>query len=99
MSMTAADMRSRDDVLRRLRDAWGRMTNEQRNMVKTMVELVAAEQSEQNIDDAIASLYQPITKKEMLESIDLGLAQAKRGEGQTLEETGAELAAEFGFAR
>ena len=98
MSMTAADVRSRDDVLQRLRDAWERMTNDQRNMVKTMVELVAAEQSEQNIDDEIASLYQPMTKNEILESIDLGLAQARRGEGQTLDETGAELAAEFGFA-
>ena len=99
MSMTAADARSRDDVLRRLRDAWESMTNDQRNMVKTMVELVVAEQSEQNIDEAISSFYQPMTKNEMLESIDLGLAQARRGEGQTLEETGAELAAEFGFAR
>ena len=99
MSMNAADMRSRDDVLRRLRDAWERMTNDQRNMVKTMVELVAAEQSDQNIDDAIAALYQPMTKEEIFESIDLGLAQARRGEGQTLEEVGAELAAEFGFAR
>ena len=43
MSMTAADARSRDDVLQRLRNAWENMTNDQRNRMKTMVELVAAE--------------------------------------------------------
>ena len=47
----------------------------------------------------IASLYEPLTREEMLTSIDRGLAEADRGEGQPLEEVGAELAAEFGFVR
>ena len=95
MSMTASDLQSLNDVVNNLRKAWEGMTREQRNMVKTMVDLVAKTEE----DNAIASLYEPLTREEMLASIDRGLAEADRGEGQPLEEVGAELAAEFGFVR
>ena len=93
--MTASDLQSLNDVVNNLRKAWEGMTREQRNMVKTMVDLVAKTEE----DNAIASLYEPLTREEMLASIDRGLAEADRGEGQPLEEVGAELAAEFGFVR
>ena len=95
MSMTASDLQNLNDVVNNLRKAWEGMTREQRNMVKTMVDLVAKTEE----DNAIASLYEPLTREEMLASIDRGLAEADRGEGQPLEEVGAELAAEFGFVR
>ena len=95
MSMTASDLQSLNDVVNNLRKAWEGMTGEQRNMVKTMVDLVAKTEE----DNAIASLYEPLTREEMLASIDRGLAEADRREGQPLEEVGAELAAEFGFVR
>ena len=95
VSMTASDLQNLNDVVNNLRKAWEGMTREQRNMVKTMVDLVAKTEE----DNAIASLYEPLTREEMLASIDRGLAEADRGEGQPLEEVGAELAAEFGFAR
>ena len=97
MSMTASDLQSLNDVVNNLRKAWEGMTREQRNMVKTMVDLVA--KTEEDDNSAIASLYEPLTREEMLASIDHGLAEADRGEGQPLEEVGAELAAEFGFVR
>lgn len=97
VSMTASDLQSLNDVVNNLRKAWEGMTREQRNMVKTMVDLVAKTEEDEN--SAIASLYEPLTREEMLASIDRGLAEADRGEGQPLEEVGAELAAEFGFVR
>lgn len=97
MSMTASDLQSLNDVVNNLRKAWEGMTGEQRSMVKTLVELVAKTEEDEN--SAIASLYKPLTREEMLASIDRGLAETDRGEGQPLEEVGAELAAEFGFVR
>ncbi len=97
MSMTASDLQNLNDVVDNLRKAWESMTGEQRNMVKTLVELVAKTEEDEN--NAISSLYKPLTRVEMLESIDRGLAEADRGEGQPLEKVSAELAAEFGFVR
>lgn len=97
MSMTATDLNNLNDVVNNLRRAWAGMTNEQRSMVKTLVDLVAKSEEEESA--AIASLYQPLSREEMLESIDRGLAEANRGEGQRLEEVGAELATEFGFSK
>ena len=97
MSMTASDLQNLNDVVNNLRKAWEGMTREQRNMVKTLVDLVAKTEDDEN--STIASLYEPLTREEMLTSIDRGLAEADRGEGQPLEEVGAELAAEFGFVR
>lgn len=97
MSMTASDLQNLNDVVNNLRKAWEGMTREQRNMVKTLVDLVAKTEDDEN--SAIASLYEPLTREEMLASIDRGLGEADREEGQPLEEVGAELAAEFGFIR
>ena len=97
MSMTASDLQNLNDVVNNLIKAWGGMTREQCNMVKTMVDLVA--KTEENENSAVASLYEPLTREEMLTSIDRGLAEADRGEGQPLDEVSAELAAEFGFVR
>ena len=97
VSMTASDLQNLNDVVNNLRKAWEGMTREQRSMVKTLVDLVAKTKEDEN--SAIASLYEPLTREEMLARIDSGLAEADRGEGQPLEEVGAELAAEFGFVR
>ena len=97
MSMTASDLKNLNDVVNTLKRAWEGMTSEQRSMVKTLVDLVAKNEADE--DRAIASLYEPLTREEMLASIDRGLAEADRGEGQPLEEAATDLAAEFGFAR
>ena len=97
MSMTTSDLQNLNDVVNNLRKAWEGMTREQRSMVKTLVDLVA--KTEEDGNSAIASLYEPLTREEMLASIDRGLTEADRGEGQPLEEVGAELAVEFGFVK
>lgn len=101
MAMTAAELDNLNKVVNNLRNAWKSMTNDQRNMVITMIDLVVASETmtETGSNDEIASFYEPLTREEMLESIDRGLAEADRNEGQLLEEVGAELAAEFGFVR
>ena len=48
MSMTASDLQNLNDVVNSLRKAWEGMTREQRNMVKTMVDLVAKTEKDEN---------------------------------------------------
>ena len=97
VSMTAADLKNLNDVVNNLKRAWEGMTNEQRSMVKTLVDSVT--KANDGDDIAIASLYEPLSRDEMLASIDRGLAEADQGYGQPLEEVSAELAAEFGFIK
>ncbi|MBR3504018.1 MAG: hypothetical protein IKO07_07210 [Clostridia bacterium] len=97
MAMTASDLKNLNDVVDNLRRAWEGMTSEQRSMVKTLVDMVV--KNEEDGNSAIASLYTPLAREEMLASIDRGLAEVDRGEGQPLVEAGAELATEFGFVK
>ena len=46
--MTASDLQSLNDVVNNLRKAWEGMTREQRNMVKTMVDMVAKTEEDEN---------------------------------------------------
>lgn len=99
MSMTAADQKNLDRVLKKLRGAWEDMTNDQRVMVKTLVDLVTTKGIEggEDMDAAIASFYRPLTEDEMFAEIEKAVAQADHGECITIEESKARHAAKYGL--
>ena len=99
MSMTAADQKNLDSVLKKLRGAWEDMTNEQRVTVKTLVDLVTAKGTDdsEDIDAAIASFYRPLTEDEMFAEIEKAVSQADHGECLTIEESKARHAAKYGL--
>ena len=49
------------------------------------------------MNPAEESPFRPLTEKELYERIDVGLAQAKRGEGMDAEEFEDEMRREFGL--
>ena len=59
MAMTAAELDNLNKVVNNLRNAWKSMTNDQRNMVITMIDLVVASETmtETGSNDEIASFY------------------------------------------
>lgn len=93
MAIATADMRRRDQLLIRLRDAWDDLSTEEQSAVEVLVNSVILNHG--GVEEA---LFPALSDSELYERIDRGIAEAEAGvyvDSGLFED---KLAAEFGLA-
>ena len=89
MTMTVDELH-RSSELEKTKKMLSSLTDWQIHAVQTMIRDFFLTPAKENP-------FRPLTEEELIERIDEGLAQAKRGEGMDAEEFEAEMRREFGF--
>ena len=95
MAMAIADLNRRDELLNRLKTVWGDMSSEERSAVEVVVNSIITSHARASGEEAT---FPSLTERELLERIDLSIAQANNGEYADANAFEKELAAEFGLA-
>ena len=94
MAMAITDLNKRDELLNRLRAVWGDMSSEERSAVEVVVNSIITSHTRASTEEVA---FPPLTEDELIERIDLSLAQANNGEYADADAFEKELAAEFGL--
>ena len=94
MAMAIADLNRRDELLNRLRTVWGDMSSEERSAVEVVVNSIITSHTKASTE---AVAFPPLTENELMDRIDLSLAQANNGEYVDADAFEKELAVEFGL--
>lgn len=94
MAMAITDLNKRDELINRLRTVWGDMSSEERSAVEVVINSIITSHTKASIEEVA---FPQLTESELLERIDLSLAQANNGVFVDAYAFESELAAEFGL--
>lgn len=94
MAMAITDLNKRDELINRLRTVWDDMSSEERSAVEVVVNSIITSHTKASIEEVA---FPPLTESELLERIDLSLAQANNGEFVDADAFESKLAVEFGL--
>ncbi len=94
MAMAITDLNKRDELINRLRTVWGDMSSEERSAVEVVINSIITSHAKASIEEVA---FPQLTESELLERIDLSLAQANNGVFVDAYAFESELAAEFGL--
>lgn len=94
MAIAITDLNKRDELLNRLRAVWGDMSSEERSAVEVVVNSIITSHIRASTEEVA---FPPLTEDELIERIDLSLAQANNGEYADADAFEKDLAAEFGL--
>ena len=94
VALAATDLRRRDELLDQLKTAWEDMSNEEWSAIEEVVKSII---HGRGLDNADLVSFPSLTEPELLERIDLSLAQADCGEYADADAFEKEIESEFGL--